>query len=305
MGADRSERLGRSATGRLDWLRLPVSLLLAGIGWCGAVARGQAGTGARGGTALSEAERGLLQPCCMSLVTKTRTARTVGKGRLCLSLKLQHTDFDERLDAAEEYGDLAGDDLYQRSAATVTAKFGWARYHHIGLGAPLFWNDIRSGEKEIRSNGVGNAYVFEKWNCVPEGDRCPGVAIDAWYHFSTGDSHRKLGSSDASGRITAEVSKTWPRFSLHLNPGYRVRRGPDARELNAAVLFTPTKRFWPAVEYNFASVRDGARSHDVVPCFVWKFFPKACWKLGLVFRVDGDTTYRDRLGLVTKLSYTF
>jgi len=243
--------------------------------------------------------------CCMSFVTKTRTARTVGKGRLCLSLKVQEFDYDEKLNAQDAYHDLGGDDKYQRLGATLSLKYGWARNHHLCLSVPVMMNDIDIGGTDIRNSGLGNVAVAEKWNFIEETARIPAVAVDAWYIFGTGNSQKKLGTSDPACKLTCEISKTWEQFSLHLNPGYKFNQGPNTKELNAALLLTPWKHFWPAVEYNYASTGGKGRKHDIVPCFIYKFHPGACWKIGLVINVASTTTYRDRFGLVTKLSYTW
>jgi len=241
----------------------------------------------------------------MSFVSRTRTAKTVGKGRLSVSLKVQHLDCDERRNQQDEYHELRGDEKFERVTNTLSVKFGWARRHHLGVKASHFWNDIDVGGVDVSNTGVGNVAVFEKWNCIGETVFTPAVAVDAWYVFGTGKTDRKLGSSHSSGKLTAELSKTWRRFSVHLNPGCVLREGPDKRELNAALMVTPGKTLWPALEYNYESTSGKGRSCDLVPCFLWKFRPGACWKLGCILNLDATMGYRDRVGFVTKLSYTF
>ena len=139
------------------------------------------------------------------------------------------------------------------------------------------------------------------------GQYIPAVAVDLWYYFPTGNTDRKLGSSDYSWKVTTEISKAWPQFSLHLNPGYVFTkdRSADTAEFNAAVIFTPCKTFWPAVEYNFQHNESKGFKHDIVPGIIWKFSPGWSFKIGAVINLDSSTTYRDDLGLVIKLFYCF
>jgi hypothetical protein len=253
--------------------------------------------------AADETEKYLLQPCCMSLVTKTRTARTVGKGRLCVSLKFQEVDYNLKRGGDDEYHGFDGH--YQQLKSSLSFKYGWAKNHHVGVSVPFIWNDIEIGSSDMRNEGLANVAVFEKWNFLPEGTFLPAIAIDAWYYLGTGHNDRKLGSTHPFLKLTAEFSKTWPLFSLHLNPVYALRDGPDSYEVNAAFVFTPCRTLWPAVEYNFESYREKGRSHDIVPCLIWKFHKGWCAKLGTVINVESTKSYRDRLGLVGKLSYTF
>ena len=102
-----------------------------------------------------------------------------------------------------------------------------------------------------------------------------------------------------------EISKCWPLFSLHLNPGYSFRGGPDSWDVNGALMLTPWSRFWLATEYNFRRSEEKGETHDIVPCLIWKFLPGACCKFGVVLNAASTTGYRDQAGLVMKLSYTF
>lgn len=248
-------------------------------------------------------EKGLLYADCMSYVTQTRTARTVGKGRLCISWKFQEVDYDEKLGADDDYHDLTGH--YHQLKSSLSLKYGWARYHHIGCSIPYVWNDIETGKTDLHNHGLSNIAVFEKWNFLPETRWFPAIAADAWWYLGTGDTDRKLGTTNSFLKLTTEISKTWPKFSLHLNPVYVLREGPEGYEINAAAVYKPCSTFWPVVEYNFESYRDKGRSADVVPCFIWKFRPGWALKFGTVINVDSTKTYRDHIGLVGKLSYTF
>jgi hypothetical protein len=244
-----------------------------------------------------------MQPCCMSFVTKARTAKTIGKGRLCLSLKAQEIDYDRKLGADGDYHGFDGH--YEQLKTSVSLKYGWAKNHHIGISMPYMWNDIEAGGTDVRNGGLANIAVFEKWNFLPESRYLPAIAVDAWYYLGSGHTGRKLGSTHPFLKLTAEFSKTWPGFSLHLNPVYALRDGPDSYEINGAVLFTPCRTFWPAVEYNYESFRGKGRTHDIVPCFLWKFRRGWCAKLGTVINLESTRTYRDHIGLVGKLSCSF
>ncbi len=243
---------------------------------------------------------------CISLFTKTRTAKTVGKGHLSVAMKLQYFDYDDKRDSSGRYHDL-GDDHNRKTKGVLTMKYGWAENHHLGLCVPYIWNDIDVSGTVNTSEGFGNIALFEKWNCVKESKYIPGIAVDLWYYFPTGNTKRKLGSSQYSWKLTAEVSKAWKDFSLHLNPGYIFTkdRSADAAQVNAAVILTPSKTFWPVLEYNFEHNESKGFSHDIVPGVIWKFAPGASFKIGAVINLDSSRTYRDDLGLVMKIFYRF
>ena len=154
---------------------------------------------------------------CMSLFTKTRTSKTVGKGRLSVAVKYQYIDYDDKKGSDDRYHDL-GSDHYRKSKAVMTFKYGWAEDHHLGLCVPYMWNDFDVSGKINDSQDFGNIALFEKWNLIKETQYIPGVAVDLWYYFPTGNTDRKLGSSEYSWKVTAEISKAWPEFSVHLNP---------------------------------------------------------------------------------------
>jgi hypothetical protein len=244
-----------------------------------------------------------MHPCCMSFVTRTRTAKTVGEDRLAISLKVREVDYDLKLGDDGNYHELSG--RYQKLRTSVSLKYGWAQNHHVGISMPFMWNDIEAGGTDLRNEGLGNVAIFEKWNFLPESKYLPAIAVDAWYYLGSGHTDRKLGSTHPFLKLTAEFSKTWPGFGLHLNPVYALRDGPDCYQVNAAVLFTPCRTFWPAIEYNYESFRGKGRTHDIVPCCLWKFRRGWCAKLGTVINLESTKTYRDRIGLVSKLSCSF
>ncbi len=263
-------------------------------------------------TATGQPERGaaapektLMHPCPVSFVLKTRTARTVGKGHLSLSLLGQPIDYDEVKGADGTYRDLAPGDRYERWRSVFVVKYGWAKYHHLALGIPYFWNDINLTGQVTDNDGLGNVFLFEKWNCIQESQYVPAVSLDAWYLSPTGDTDRKHGSSDSAGRVTAAISKTWKAFSLHLNPGYTFRKGSDTTEVNAGLLLTPTKTFWPLLEYNFSSLSGGGDSHNLLPGIMWKPFPGGNLRLGPLINLDSSLKYREKLGFAAKFSYRF
>lgn len=215
-----------------------------------------------------------IYPCankyCMSLLNKTRTSKTAGKNQLTVALKTKWQDFDKKYKSDREYHELPGDKHFRKLTNVVTFKYGWHEDHHIGLGIPWIWSDFNYGSKDMDHNGLGNIFIYEKWNLIKETRYIPGIALDAWYYFETGDSDKKLGSSDSAVRFTAELSKAWPGFSLHFNPGYKIDcgSGPDMEELNGGIIFTPNKKFWPVIEYNYIHQDNKGEAHDILPGFI-------------------------------------
>lgn len=238
---------------------------------------------------------------CMSLFTKTRSAKTVGKGHLSVSLKVQHFDWTRVRTGGGYHGRTSGQQK-QRLTATLCTKYGWAEDHHIAVGVPYWFNDFDTSTTND-SKGLANAYIFEKWNFIKETNNFPGVAADFWYYFPNGDSDRKLGSDDSAYKITTEISKAWEYFSLHFNPGYTWSEDDDAEvgEINGAVLLKSYTKFWPAVEYNYLDKEHQGHSHDIVPGFIWKFAPGWSFKVGVPVNIDSTFTDRDRVGIVLKL----
>ncbi|TFH15757.1 MAG: hypothetical protein E4H02_07205 [Lentisphaerales bacterium] len=242
----------------------------------------------------------------MSFFTKTRTANTVGKGRLSVCLKMQSIDCEKKL-VDSCYEDMADTDNNDVFNTVLIAKYGWAEGHHVALGIPYMWVDFKSASKNIKSSGLGNIFVFEKWNCIKETDTTPGVAVDVWYYFDTGDSARKMGVDDDSIKATAEISKAWKSFSLHLNPGYcwNLDDGCDITEINAGAFYNAHKKLLLGIEYNYTDKEEKGDCHDIVPGFVWKPFKDASFKLGAVINADSTMTYKDNSGVVAKLFYMF
>jgi len=243
----------------------------------------------------------------MSGFVRVRTAKTVGKDHLSLSLKTQYWDNDEYLDETACYCDLAGEDCSTKFSAVLCAKYGWARDHHLAFGVPYLRNDQDFKGKTLDTSGIGNVFVFEKWNLIRETNRVPGVSVDVWYYFPTGDTERKIGKDDYAWKLTTEVSKAWKDFSVHINPAYRFSEGRDCDviEGNAMIVFTPLKTFWPAIEYNYTYKEGAGRCHDIVPGFVWKFAPVATFKLGAVINADTTMRFKDEVGVVAKFFYGF
>ena len=239
---------------------------------------------------------------CMSIFTKTRTSKTVGKDHVSVALKVQHFDWDQVRGSTGGYHGRASGQEKQRLAATLCTKYGWAENHHIAIGVPFWFNDFDTGTPND-SSGLANMYVFEKWNCIKETNNFPGVAVDFWYYFPTGEADRKLGTDDGAYKITTEISKAWEDFSLHFNPGYTWSENDDAEvgEINAALILTPSPDFWPAVEYNYFQKEHQGHSHDLIPGFIWKFAKNCSFKVGAVVNIDSTFTDRDRVGFVLKL----
>jgi hypothetical protein len=242
----------------------------------------------------------------MSFFTKTRTANTVGKGRLSVAIKLQSVNCDEMIQAGC-HEDLSDTDKFDQFKSVLTMKYGWAKDHHIALGIPYIWTDFESSSKDIDSDGIGNVFVFNKCKFVKETKLCPAVAFDVWYYFDSGDSSKKLGSSDDSVKLAVQVSKAWKTFSLHLNPAYRwnLDQGCDIGEVNLGGYYNLKKNCKLGMEYNFTDKKEKGECHDLVPGILWKPDKNSSMKLGAVVNLDSDMKYKDDLGAVAKMFYKF
>jgi hypothetical protein len=240
---------------------------------------------------------------CMSFWTRARSAKTVGKGRLSVSVKAQHFDWTQVRGADDNYHSRASGQERQRLQTVLCTKYGWAENHHIAVGVPYWFNDFDIPGKSNDSAGLANIYVFEKWNFIRETNHFPGVAVDFWYYFPSGDTDRKLGTDDSAYKITTEVSKAWKDFSLHLNPGYTWSEDKDEElgEINAVLLLQPHPSFWPGLEYNYIDQEHKGHRHDLVPGFIWRFAEGWSFKLGVPINLDSTFTDRDRVGIVLKL----
>ena len=268
---------------------------------------GPAAWGTESHRATTDAENTEVYPWCgqycMSFFVKARSAKTVGKNHLSVSLKVQHFDWTQVRGADDEYHGRPSGQQKQRLTTVLCTKYGWAEDHHIALGVPYWFNDFDIPGKENDGQGLANVFIFEKWNFIKETNHFPGVAVDFWYYLPTGDTDRKLGSDDAAYKITTEVSKAWKDFSLHFNPGYTWSEDKDAEvgEINGAFLWTLYPDFWPAVEYNYLDKEEQGHSHDLVPGFIWKFAKGWSFKLGVPISLDSTFKDRDRVGIVLKL----
>lgn len=240
---------------------------------------------------------------CMSFFTKTRSARTVGKGHVCVSLKVQHFDWTMVRGSDDKYHGRPSGQQKQRFVTVLCTKYGWAEDHHIAIGVPFWFNDFDIPGKTNDSEGLANAFIFEKWNIIKETNNFPGIAVDFWYYFPTGDTERKLGSDDGAYKISTEISKAWKDFSLHFNPNYTWSEDKDAEvgEINAAILLKTYPNLWPALEYNYYDKESKGHRHDIVPGIIWKFEKGWSFKVGLPVNLDSTFTDRDRVGLVVKL----
>ncbi len=239
---------------------------------------------------------------CMSFFTKARSAKTVGKDHLSVSLKVQHFDWNLVRGADDEYhGRPSGQSKRQLNMVLCT-KYGWADDHHLAIGIPYLFNDYNLTNPND-SQGLGNVFFFEKWNIIKESNNFPAIAFDFWYYLPNGDTDRKLGSDDSSYKITTEVSKAWKDFSLHFNPGYTWSEDKDIEvgEINAAILFTPYPDLWPAIEYNYYQKESSGHRNDIIPGFIWKFKKGWSFKAGVPVNLDSTFTDRDRLGIVMKI----
>lgn len=240
---------------------------------------------------------------CMSFFTKTRSANTVGKDHLSVSLKYQYYNWDQVREADNDYHNRTSGQDKERSIFVLCSKYGWAEDHHIALGIPYWMNDFDIPGKENDSQGIGNIFVFEKWNLIKETNTVPGVAVDLWYYFPSGDTDRSLGTDDSAVKISAEVSKAWKDFSLHFNPNYKWSQDEDVEvgEINGAILLRPDPKIWPAIEYNYFVKEHKGHSHDIVPGVIWKFKKGWSFKAGVPISLDSTFTDRDVVSVVFKL----
>lgn len=240
---------------------------------------------------------------CMSFFTKTRSANTVGKDHLSVSLKYQYFDWTQVRGSDNKYHGRTQGQQKQRTTLTLCTKYGWAENHHIALGIPYWINDFDIPGKNNDSKGIGNIYIFEKWKLIKETNTFPAVAFDFWYYFPSGDSKRKLGSDAGAYKISTEISKAWENISLHFNPNYKWSEDKDAEvgEINAALLLKSYPNLWPAIEYNYFDKESSGHRHDLVPGIIWKFKKGWSYKIGIPINLDSTFTDRDRVGVVMKL----
>jgi len=239
---------------------------------------------------------------CMSFLTKARSAKTVGKGHISVSLKVQHFDWNLVRGIDDKYhGRPSGQSKRQLSMVLCT-KYGWADDHHLAIGIPYLFNDYNLTNPND-SRGLSNVFFFEKWNIIKESNNYPAVAVDFWYYLPNGDTERKIGSDDSSYKITTEISKAWKDFSLHFNPGYTWSEDKDIEvtEINGAILFTPYPDLWPIVEYNYYQKEHSGHRNDIIPGIIWKFKKGWSFKAGVPINIDSTFTDRDRVGVVVKL----
>ena len=243
----------------------------------------------------------------MSFFTKTRSAKTVGKDHLSVSLKIRYFDWDRKKGIDKKYHSLPSGDSKKKLITVFCAKYGWAENHHLAIGIPMFFNDFDTSGTINKSEGIGNIFLFEKWNLIKETNNCPAVAVDFWYFLPTGDTDRKLGTDDGAYKITTEVSKAWRDFSLHFNPGYTWNETKNANisEINAVLLLTVVPKLLPALEYNYYYKENAGHRHDLVPGIIWKFAKGATFKIGVPINLESTETYKDSVGIVTKIFYRF
>lgn len=237
-----------------------------------------------------------------TIFPRARTSNVVEKGRVTVGLNIQHFDWDLVRGADGDYHKRPSTDTKRKLTTVLCTKYGWAEGHHVALGIPYLFNDFDVKGKTNDSDGLGNIYVFEKWNALKETNMIPGVALDAWVYFPTGDENRKLGDKDWAFKLTTEISKAWKHFSIHFNPGYTWGEDDDVEtgEINAAVIWNLHKDFLPAVEYNYLDKEDLGTCEDIVPGFIWKFAKDWSFKLGVVINIDTTLTDRDRVGVIIK-----
>lgn len=246
---------------------------------------------------------------CISFFTKTRTAKVVPEGKWLLSLKFQDYSADQKWDKNTRGSHHRLKDGWKDIQKYVfCAKYGWAKDHQIAVGVPFLDNNFNYGSVRNKSFGLGNVFIFEKWQFMKETNDLPAMSVDLWYYLPTGDPDRMLGTDDDAYKITTSISKAWKDFSLHFNPGYTWNKkngDNDIDEINAAMLFTMDKKLWPAIEYNYTHKEGSGYAHDIVPGVIWKYRKGGSIKVGVPINLDTTYTYRDRVGLALKISQYF
>ncbi len=263
--------------------------------------------GTQAGQVSSDEEENDLYPWCgkypMSFFTKTRSSKAVGKGHLSVAMKYQYFDWDQVRGADNDYHNRASGQSKERSIFVLCSKYGWAENHHIALGIPYWMNDFDIPGRENDSQGLGNIFLFEKWELLKETNSLPGVAVDFWYYFPSGDADRSLGNDESAYKISTEISKAWKDISLHFNPNYKwsADKDDEVGEINGAILFRPDPKFWPAIEYNYFVKEHKGHRNDIVPGLIWKF--KKGWSFKVGVPINLDSTFRDRdvVSIVLKL----
>lgn len=243
----------------------------------------------------------------MSLLRRCRTAKTVGKGHVSIAAKIEYVDCDE-IWREDGYQDIVSPHKFEHTKLVPVAKIGYAKNAHVAIGVPYIRTDLTSGKKDISDEHLGNIFVFHKWNCMPETANRPGIALDVWYYFDTGEPDCKAGTDSDAVKLTAEFSKTWKWADVHLNPGYRFAAGEgnDVLEINAGTYLRLSKALRPCLEYNYLDKDNKGDAHDLVPGFLWIIKPgRATIKAGAIINLDSSMTYRDDLGGVVKFFARF
>jgi hypothetical protein len=243
----------------------------------------------------------------ISFFRKARSAKVVPENHWLVSLKMEFIDYDLKKGSDRKYHDLPAGQFREQFKTIICTKYGWMKDHQIAVGIPVMFNNYDTVTSHNDSRGVGNIFIFEKWNFIKETNNFPAVAIDFWYYFPSGDPDRSLGSSDSAYKISGEISKAWKDFSIHLNPCYTWSENdsPDIDELNAAILFKTFDTIWPGIEYNYTHKEGKGHSHDLLPGVIWKFAKGWSFKIAAVINLKSTLTYRDRCGLVMKVSYSW
>ncbi len=239
----------------------------------------------------------------MSLLRRCRTAKPVGKNHLSVAVKVEYCDQDE-IKSGGSYKDLESPNKFDKLMVVPVAKYGYIKDAHVAVGVPYIWTELKSSKKDIDDDHIGNVFVFHKWNCIKESETIPGIALDVWYYFDTGEPQCKAGTDNDSVKFTTEISKAWKWFNVHLNPGYRIDMGggSDVVEINAGTYVRLTKAIRPCVEYNYIHKDSKGECHDIVPGLLWIIKPgHITTKIGAIVNLDSSMTYRDEIGGVFKL----
>ena len=240
----------------------------------------------------------------LGLLGKGRSARIAEQGHVCMNLKTQFIDYDEKETSNNgRYSSFNG--TYEKVRATTCVKYGWVERHQIGFGLPYSWVDFDVGPQDIDESGVENVFIFDKWLAVTETRTRPAIALDLWYYFDTGEPADKLGSDEDAVKVSAEISKAWRGLTVHVNPGYVFRDDADSAEVNLAVLFKTGPQLQLGLELDHASTDNKGRYTDLITGAIMKLGGSGIFTVGVVANVENTTAFRDKVGLVIKVGRRF
>lgn len=76
------------------------------------------------------------------------------------------------------------------------------------------------------ATGIGDMLVRSKYNFLHDQGRWPDLAFRGQIKLATGEEKDLLGTGETDFQLALIASKTWSRFTPHLNLGYELSTGP-------------------------------------------------------------------------------